>query len=130
MRVLRTTAGIEEAITLALGYGGNEPPPLRAVESLAAELDAEHGLVTLLTALRTTRRDLTIPARLEPPPIRVTLTLGHHEARRIGPPSAEQPSLGSTPTLLGPQPNQPSTIPWRTEPTPKPGPPCNSSCST
>ncbi|MGW6736294.1 DUF6177 family protein [Streptomyces sp. NPDC055013] len=102
MRVLRTTGGIEEDITLALGYGGNETPPLRAVESLAAELDAEHGLVTLLTALRAARRDLTVPAQLEPPPIPVTFTLGHNEARRIGPPRAEQPPLGLTPTRLGP----------------------------
>lgn len=93
MRVFRTTAGIEEDITLALGYGGNETPPLRAVESLAAQLDAEHGLVTLLTALR---------AQLEPPPIPVTFTLGHDEARRLGPARAEQTPLGLTPTRLGP----------------------------
>ena len=102
MRVLRTTAGIEEDITLALGYGGNETPPLRAVESLAAELDAEHGLVTLLTALRAARRDLTVPAQLEPPPIHVTFTLGHGEARRLDPARAEQSPLGLTPTRLGP----------------------------
>lgn len=103
MRVLRTTAGIEEDITLALGYGGNETPPLRAVESPAAELlDAERGLVTLLTALRAARRDLTVPAQLEPPPIHVTFTLGHDEARRLDPARAEQSPLGLTPTRLGP----------------------------
>ncbi|SMF33877.1 DUF6177 family protein [Streptomyces sp. Amel2xC10] len=103
IRVLRTTAGVEEDITLALGYGENETPPLQTIEALAAELDAEHGLVTLLTALRAARRDLTVPPRLEPPPIPVTFTLGHEEARRIGrPPRAEQPPLGLTPTRLGP----------------------------
>ncbi|NUV61625.1 DUF6177 family protein [Streptomyces sp. CAI-85] len=103
LRVLRTTAGVEEDITLALGYGENETPPLRTIEVLAAELDAEHGLVTLLTALRAARRDLTVPPRLEPPPIPVAFTLGHEEARRIGrPPRAEQPPLGLTPTRLGP----------------------------
>jgi hypothetical protein len=85
MRVLRTTAGVEEDITLALGYGEIDTPPLQAIEALAAELNAEHGLVTLLTALRAARRDLTVPARLEHPPIPVTFTLGHDEARRIGP---------------------------------------------
>lgn len=102
MRVLRTTAGVEEDITLALGYGENDTLPLQAVEALAAELDAEHGLVTLLTALRAARRDLTVPAQLEPPPIPVTFTLGHDEARRIPPLRAEQPPLGLTPTRLGP----------------------------
>lgn len=66
VRVLRTTAGIEEDLTLALGYGG-ETPPLQAIEALAAELDAKHGLVTLFTSLRAARRDLTVPAQLEPP---------------------------------------------------------------
>ncbi len=102
MRVLRTTAGVEEDIALALGYGRNETPPLQAVEALAAELDAEHGLVTLLTALRAARRDLTVPVRPEPPPIPVTFTLGHDEARYIDPLRAEQPPLGPTPTRLGP----------------------------
>ncbi|WDV51310.1 DUF6177 family protein [Streptomyces coeruleorubidus] len=101
VRVLRTPAGVEEDITLALGYGENDTPPLQAIEALAAELDAEHGLVTLLTALRAARRDLTVPARLDSPPIPVTFTLGHDEARRIGPPRAEHPPFGPTPTRLG-----------------------------
>ncbi|MFF7856856.1 DUF6177 family protein [Streptomyces sp. NPDC007904] len=82
--VLRTPAGVEEDIALALGYGADEPPPLDAVEALAAELDAGHGLVTLLTALRAGRRDLTVPAHAEPPPVPVTFTVGHAEAERIG----------------------------------------------
>ncbi|MFF5519056.1 DUF6177 family protein [Streptomyces coeruleorubidus] len=102
MRVLRTPAGVEEDITLALGYGGNETPPVHAIEALAAELDAEHGLITLFTSLRAARRDLSVPARLDPPPIPVTFTLGHDEARRIGPPRAEHPPFGPTPTRLGP----------------------------
>ena len=89
-------AGVEEDITLALGYGTNETPPLQAIEALATELDAEHGLVTLPTALRAARRDLTVPAQLEPPPTPVTFTLGHTEARRTG-----RPPLVPAPTLLG-----------------------------
>lgn len=46
---------MEEDFTLALGYGGDETPPLDAVEELATVLDAEHGLVTLLTSLRAAR---------------------------------------------------------------------------
>ncbi|MFF2652568.1 DUF6177 family protein [Streptomyces sp. NPDC058045] len=87
VRVLRTPAGVEEDITLTLGHGGDEAlPPAGAVEELAAELDAGHGLVTLFTALRAARRDLTVPPRLEPPPIPMTFTLGHQEAARTGHP--------------------------------------------
>ncbi|WP_328874432.1 DUF6177 family protein [Streptomyces sp. NBC_00287] len=84
VRVTRTAAGVEENITLALGYGGNETPPLDAIEDLAAELDAQHGLVTLLTSLRSARHDLTVPPRLELPPIPLAFTLGHDKAERIG----------------------------------------------
>ncbi|MDT9698705.1 DUF6177 family protein [Streptomyces sp. P17] len=101
MRVLRTPAGVEENITLALGYGKGEAPPLAAIEELAAELDIQHGLVTLLTTLRTARRDLTVPPRLEHPPIPVTFTLGHDVARRIGPARAERPLEGPAPVQLG-----------------------------
>ncbi|EGX55475.1 hypothetical protein SZN_32726 [Streptomyces zinciresistens K42] len=101
MRVLRTTAGVEEDITLALGHGRNETPPLHAIEALAAELDAEHGLVTLLTALRTARRDLTVPARFELPPFPVAFTLGHDEARRIGTARVERPARRPIPVRLG-----------------------------
>ncbi|WP_328879084.1 DUF6177 family protein [Streptomyces sp. NBC_00299] len=103
MRVLRTTAGVEEDITLALGYRETETPPLQIIDALAAELNAEHGLVTMLTALRAARHDLTVPARLEPPPIPVTFTLGHKEARRTSTLRAEHPSFGPAPTQLGSQ---------------------------
>jgi hypothetical protein len=101
MRVLRTPAGVEEDITLALGYSRDEAPPLHAIEDAAAELAAEHGLVTLLTALREARRDLTVPARLELPPIPVTFTLGHGTAGRIGTARTEHPVQGPTPVRLG-----------------------------
>lgn len=101
IRVLRTPAGVEEDITLALGYGRDEPPPLDSVEGLAAELDAEHGLVTLLTALRAARRDLTVPARFELPPVPVAFTLGHDEAKRIGTARVERQAQGPIPVRLG-----------------------------
>jgi hypothetical protein len=100
--VLRTPAGVEEDITLAIGYGGAETPPLDTVEDLAAELAARHGLVTLLTSLRAARRDLTVPSHLELPPIPVTFTLGHDETERIDPAHAEHPPQGPTPARLGP----------------------------
>lgn len=98
VRVTRTPAGVEEDIALTLGYAADEPPPLDAVEALAAELDARHGLVTLLTALRPGRRDLTVPAHAEPPPMPVAFTVGHADADRIGRPPAMVPE----PVRLGP----------------------------
>ncbi|MEW2495341.1 DUF6177 family protein [Streptomyces nodosus] len=101
IRILRTPAGVEEDITLALGYSRDETPPLDAIEPLAAALAAEHGLTTLLTSLRTARRDLTVPPRVEAPPIPVALTLGQAEIESIGRTRAERPPLGPAPTRLG-----------------------------
>lgn len=96
LRVLRTPAGVEEHITFALGYGSDETPPLNAIEDLAAELDAQHGLVTLLTSLRSARRDLTAPSYFEVPPIPVAFTLGHDAATHINSPPCPAPvRLGS-----------------------------------
>ncbi|MCT9138377.1 DUF6177 family protein [Streptomyces violarus] len=102
VRVMRTPAGVEEDITLALGYGGDEAPPLDAVEELATALDAEHRLVTLLTSLRAARRDLTVPPSFEAPPIPVAFTLGGGEAENIGQARATDPPDGPRPTRLGP----------------------------
>ncbi|PPS68959.1 MULTISPECIES: DUF6177 family protein [Streptomyces] len=68
LRVLRTLAGVEEDITLALGYGGDETPTLDAVEGLATALAADHGLVTLLKSLRSARHDLTVRRAWKPRP--------------------------------------------------------------
>ncbi|MFI8892570.1 DUF6177 family protein [Streptomyces paradoxus] len=102
LRVLRTAAGVEEDITLALGYGGDETPPLDAVEELATALAAEHRLVTLLTSLRSARRDLTVPPRLEAPPVPVAFTLGGDEADAVGQARAGHPPVGTPPKRLGP----------------------------
>ncbi|MFC8141142.1 DUF6177 family protein [Streptomyces paradoxus] len=102
VRVLRTPAGVEEDITLALGYSGDEAPPLDAIEELATALDTEHGLVTLLTSLRSARRDLTVPPRLEAPPVPVAFTLGSDEADAVGQARAGHPPFGTLPKRLGP----------------------------
>jgi hypothetical protein len=101
VRVLRTPAGVEEDITLALGYGPDEEPPLSAVAPLAAALDAEHGLVTLLTSVRAARRDVTVPPLLEAPPTPVAFTLGGAEADAAGRERAERPPTGLVPRRLG-----------------------------
>ncbi|MDT0613905.1 DUF6177 family protein [Streptomyces lancefieldiae] len=101
VRVLRTPAGVEEDISLALGYGDGGPPPLGAVEELVAELGTGHGLVTLLTSIRSARRDLTVPAQAEQPPVPAAFTLGHGEAGRVGRGRAERPPVGPPPVRLG-----------------------------
>ncbi|MFI9806666.1 DUF6177 family protein [Streptomyces sp. NPDC052301] len=101
VRVLRTPAGVEEDVTLALGYGRDEEPPLAAIEALASALDAEHGLVTLLTSLRAARRDLAVPPHIEAPPAPVAVTLGGIEADAVGRRRAENPPTGTPPLRLG-----------------------------
>ncbi|MDG9718719.1 DUF6177 family protein [Streptomyces sp. DH24] len=95
LRVTRTPGGVEEDMSVAVGYGADEEPPLDAVEPLAAELGAEHALVNLLTTVRAARRDLTVPARCEASPHPVSLTVGHDEARRIGIDGASAGSSGA-----------------------------------
>lgn len=101
-RITRTTHGIEEDITLTLGYGPGETPPLDAIEPLAKTLVAEHGLATMLTSLRRARRDLTAPPRFEAPPVPLSFTLGPDDVRDIGLPHARRPPLSLRPVQLGP----------------------------
>ncbi|NBE55061.1 DUF6177 family protein, partial [Streptomyces boluensis] len=102
LKISRTATGVEEEITLALGYGHDENPPLDAIEPLAATLAAEHGLTSLLTSLRTARRDLTLPAHLEAPPLPVSFTLGVDRVKEIGLARAGRPPLALKPSRLGP----------------------------
>ncbi|MDG4856777.1 DUF6177 family protein [Streptomyces sp. T-3] len=101
LTIRRTSAGVEEETTLALGYGPDETLPLDVLEPLAATLAAEHGLVTLLTNLRTARRDLTTPPHLEAPPLPLAFTIGADQVEEIGLDRASRPPLDLTPTQLG-----------------------------
>ena len=101
-RIAHTPAGIEEHVTLALGYGPEEAVPLTALPDLAETLAVGHGLTSLLTTLRTARRDLTVPPHLELPPLPVSFTLGPDPVRDIGVPHAEDPSRTPVPIRLGP----------------------------
>ncbi|MFF8013727.1 DUF6177 family protein [Streptomyces sp. NPDC007929] len=101
VRVLRTPAGVEEDITLAIGYGEDEQPPLDAVEELATALGTGHRLVTLLTSLRAARRDLTVPPALEAPPVPVAFTLGSDETEAIDRARTGHRPRCPTPTRVG-----------------------------
>ncbi|MFE0038113.1 DUF6177 family protein [Streptomyces sp. NPDC059015] len=100
--VTRTAAGVEENITLTLGYGQDETPPLDALEPLARTLTTGHGLTSMLTSLRAARRDLTVPPHFETPPIPVSFTLGTEAIKDIGLTHALRPPLNLTPIQLGP----------------------------
>ncbi len=101
-RITHTPAGIEEQTTLALGYGADERIPLDSLPDLAEALAAQHGLTSMLTTLRSARRDLTIPPHLEPPPLPVSFTLGSDPVRDIGLTHAQVPPPGLPPARLGP----------------------------
>ncbi|MFE3264829.1 DUF6177 family protein [Streptomyces sp. NPDC059215] len=102
IRITRTPAGVEEDITLTLGYGKDADPPLDAIESLAETLCAEHSLTTMLTSLRAARSDLTVPPRFEAPPVPISFTLGAGELKDVGLDHALRSPLSLAPLRLGP----------------------------
>ncbi|MFJ7961787.1 DUF6177 family protein [Streptomyces sp. NPDC096324] len=102
VRITRTPAGVEEDITLTLGYGKDETTPLDAIEPLAESLTTQHGLTSMLTSLRSACRDLTILPRFEAPPIPISFTLGSQSVQDIGLDQALHPPLNLSPTQVGP----------------------------
>lgn len=101
IRVTRTTAGVEQDMTLTLGYGEGEEPPLEAIASLAETLVLEHGLTTMLTSVRRASRDLTTAPVLQAPPVPVAFTLGARDVRGIGLTHARRPPVEVRPLVLG-----------------------------
>lgn len=101
LRVSRTEGGVAEDVTLTLGYGPDETPPLDAVQALARTLATEHGLTSMLASLRRGRRDLTFPPRFEAPPIPLSFTLGGADVRAAGLDYALRPPLDLSPVRLG-----------------------------
>ncbi|MDG9721537.1 DUF6177 family protein [Streptomyces sp. DH41] len=102
IRVTRTTAGVEQDMTLVLGYGEGEEPPLEAITALAETLVVEHGLTTMLASVRRASRDLTTPPVLQAPPVPVSFTLGARDVRGIGLTHARRPPVDVRPVALGP----------------------------
>lgn len=101
LRVSRTPDGVEEDVTLALGFRDGEKPPVSAVADLAAELTARHNLRTLLAQLREARSDLTVPPRFQRPPIPFGYALGPAETAEAGTDFAARPPLPTSPVRLG-----------------------------
>ncbi|MET7606585.1 DUF6177 family protein [Streptomyces avermitilis] len=101
LRITHSPAGVEEHITLALGYTADQPPPLDALPALAEIIATQHHLTLMLAHLRPARADLTTPPHREPPPVPVSFTLGSDAAHAVGRLRAEA-APGTRPTHLGP----------------------------
>lgn len=104
LRVIHTPAGIEEHITLALGYTAGQAQPFDALPELAETLATRHRLISMLVHLRTARADLTTPSHHEAPPVPLCFTLGPDAAHALGRALTEGvPGLQDVrPALLGP----------------------------
>ncbi|MEH0633270.1 DUF6177 family protein [Streptomyces bottropensis] len=101
LRIVRTPAGVEEHITLALGHTADEPPPLDSLPALAETLTTRHNLASMFTHLRSARADLTTPPHREGLPIPVSFTLGPDAVRAVGHELAES-APRTRPARLGP----------------------------
>ncbi|WEV26361.1 DUF6177 family protein [Streptomyces sp. 71268] len=118
LRTELTTGGVEEELTLTLGYRvpgegaaartASEPAeeadefaPARFAD-LAALLAAEHGLVSMLVQRRAARADLTVPPWLEGAPTVLGFAVGREDVRAAGLTRARRPPLPIRPIQLGP----------------------------
>ncbi|MFD6974103.1 DUF6177 family protein [Streptomyces sp. NPDC059979] len=103
VRISRTKAGVEEHVTLALGYGADEEPPLEALQRTAEALVTRHHLQSMLVQLRKARRDLLVPPRFEGPGVPLAFVLGSEEVRRMPDDRARRTPLAEQPVRLGPK---------------------------
>ncbi|WP_030267362.1 DUF6177 family protein [Streptomyces violens] len=101
LQVLRTADGVEEDITLGIGYGKDEAPPFDALTDLADELASHHHLRSALFQVRTGRRDVNAPASFEAPPIPLALALGAEEAHKAAGAGAQKVPLPEPPRAIG-----------------------------
>lgn len=102
VRVSRTTGGVEEDVTLTLGYGPDEEPPLDALPRAAEVLATRHGLQSMLVQQRMAARDLTVRPRFEGPGVPLGFVLGAEEVRRMPGDRARRTPLSEPPVQLGP----------------------------
>ncbi|MFD5422139.1 DUF6177 family protein [Streptomyces sp. NPDC127069] len=103
VRVTRTATGVEEDVTLSLGYGPSEEVPLGAVEELAGALVTGHGLVSMLVSVGPGRRDLSLTPRLTAPAVPVSFTLGARGVTEATLSQARRPPLALKPVQVGPE---------------------------
>ncbi|MFG2286546.1 DUF6177 family protein [Streptomyces sp. NPDC048595] len=103
VRVSPTKAGVEEHVTLAFGYEGDEEPPVDALPRAAELLATRHHLQSMLVQLRKARRDLAVPPRFEGPGVPLAFVLGPEEVRQMPDDRARHTPLPQQPVPLGPK---------------------------
>jgi Ni,Fe-hydrogenase III small subunit len=103
VRITRTTAGVEEDVTLAFGYGAAEEPPTEAVQKAAEALATRHDLQSMLVQVRRARRDLSVPPHFEGPGVPYAFVLGAEEVRTMPGDRARRTPLREKPRELGPR---------------------------
>ncbi|MFV5996420.1 DUF6177 family protein [Streptomyces sp. NPDC056231] len=103
VRISRTTGGVEEDVTLALGYGADEDMPLDALPRTAEILATRHHLQSMLVQIRKARRDLAVPPRFEGPGVPLAFVLGAEEVREMPGDRARRTPLPEPPVQLGPK---------------------------
>ncbi|MGY4954859.1 DUF6177 family protein [Streptomyces nigrescens] len=103
IRVKRTTAGVEEYVTLTFGYGPDEEPPVSALPRAAELLATRHRLTSMLIQIRKARRDLAVPPRFEGPGVPFAFVLGAEEVHQMPDDRARNTPLSQPPVPLGPK---------------------------
>ncbi|WP_030677751.1 DUF6177 family protein, partial [Streptomyces rimosus] len=103
VRVSRTKAGVEEYVTLAFGYGGDEELPVDSLPRAAEVLATRHRLLSMLVQVRRAHRDLAVPPRFEGPGVPLAFVLGAEEVRQMPGDRARKTPLSQPPVPLGPK---------------------------
>ncbi|CAM5539166.1 hypothetical protein GCM10010329_28190 [Streptomyces spiroverticillatus] len=116
LRVHRTTAGVEQDMTVTFGYGADEHPPLDALPAAAEALATRHHLVSLLAQIRKAPRDLAVRPRFEPPGAPAGFAVGPDEVRAMPGDRARRTPLATAPLPLGPATRPGLYYPFRADP--------------
>ncbi|WP_030623084.1 DUF6177 family protein [Streptomyces sclerotialus] len=102
VRIVHTSAGVEEHLNLAFSHSADHGLPVETVAELAEALARRHNLATMVTELRAARTDLTTPAHWEPPPVPLSVTLGPDAVADLGLTRARRAVPDVDPVFLGP----------------------------
>ncbi|MCW2916418.1 MAG: hypothetical protein JWN52_4486 [Actinomycetia bacterium] len=83
-RVTRTDTGIEEQVTIHMGYGSEEDLPLTTLSKAVSDLAAEHDLIEAVVHASPGRPDLTVAPAFTGLPLPIGIALGKEAVRQIG----------------------------------------------
>ncbi|MCW2902952.1 MAG: hypothetical protein JWO67_5217 [Streptosporangiaceae bacterium] len=85
MLLSATQSGVEEAVTLAIGYPAADLPPVPALPSLIGSVAAQHRLASLFAQLSPGRADLTTEPRWAGSAAPIGMAMGAEMGARPGP---------------------------------------------